>query len=768
MTGLLVLTAFVAQLGSPAVAPDFDTHIVPALTRAGCNSGACHGAAAGRGGLRLSLFGAVPADDYAALVLAGEGRRIQRTDPRRSLLLRKPLEELPHGGGSVLVEDSATIELLRNWIAAGALRGSSRQLLRFEIAPASPTEASPTEASPTEASPTEASPTEASPTEASPTEASLTEASLTEASPTEASLIEASLIEASPQSPVALRATAHFSDGVAEDVSAWTLLLSDDPAAVEILDGSLSLVAHRPGQHTVIARFRNHVQPVSVLVPFDAQTSQPWPPAAADRRAAAVPGTWIDEAIQRQLTRLQLSAAPPADDAAWLRRVTLDLAGRLPTPEELDRFLLDPSVDKRRTTAQALLDSEDFDRFWSLRLTRWWQLQSFPQEPEATAAYTDWIHQAMRERSSYRRLVEQLLTAEGDSHHIGPANFARTAGDARQYAELVSRVFMGSRLQCANCHDHPLDAWTQDDYHGLAAVFAGLETGRLVAWRGRGSITHPRTGAEAVPKLPGARFLEPSAAAPQEFVNWLLAPDHPLFARATVNRIWEALLGRGLVDPVDDLRITNPPSHPALLDQLAADFVRHGMDIRHTIAVIIHSDVYGRAPRPASASGELDRWYVYALPKSLEPEVLLDAIDEVLATRTATPLRYSTGLSAEFAPATLAELEVLGRCKPGGPCEPARSGEPGLAAKLHWLNGPLLNQRLRQPDNRLLRMLRDGAADEAIIQDLTRRSLGQPAAAERIQTWLEELAGQPGPDRQAWLEDFAWALLSSPDFYSNR
>jgi hypothetical protein len=365
-------------------------------------------------------------------------------------------------------------------------------------------------------------------------------------------------------------------------------------------------------------------------------------------------------------------------------------------------------------------------------------------------------------------VARALLTAVGDSHVVGPANFARTVGDARGQAELVSQVFLGVRLQCANCHNHPLDRWTQDDYHGLAAVFARLERGRVVKVAPRGAVTNPRTGEPALPRIPGVRDLEAGADGRDGFTRWLTAPENPYFARAIVNRLWRALFGRGLVEPADDLRDTNPATHPELLDRLAADFVRHGHDLRHTLRLIALSKTYGRSGATNAVNRADDRFYSHAYRRPLEPEVLADALADV----TGVSDRYGnepagTRAVALIDPRTPApSLDILGRCSRQASCEGATEGG-GLPAKLHELNGELINRKLAAPDGRLHRLIAAGEPDDAIVADFYLRALGRPPTGAERDYWRQRLAEAGKAERTALLEDAVWSLLNCSAFSTN-
>jgi hypothetical protein len=699
--------ALIAAAAATAAGPDFDTQVLPVLTRAGCNTGACHGAATGQGGFALSLWGSDPAADYAAIVRQAEGRRVNLARPERSLLLLKPTGNLDHGGGVRLDGDSAGAAIVSAWLAAGAPRERLRQLTALSI------------------------------------------------EPTEAVLIDG-------QDAVALRVTATFDGGPPEDVTAWAVLTPADADAVTIDDNGLARVL-RPGRHTVIVRYLDRVLAVQLTRPF----------AAAPRDLTSEPRqNFIDDEVLSVLQMLHLAPAPTADDAAFLRRVRLDLTGTLAAPDEVRAFLADGAPDKRARLVDRLLESPEFLDYWTLRLAKLLRVDSRGMDERGAARFAAWIREQLAAHRPWNELARDLLTADGDSHTVGPANFARATGDAREQAEHVSQSLAGLRLRCANCHNHPLDRWTQDDYHGLAAVFARVERGRIVRDGPRGEVTHPRTGLAAVPRLPGERFLAADEPPRTALAAWLTSPENPYFARAAVNRLWQAMFGRGLVEPVDDLRATNPASHPRLLDRLAEEFVSHGYDLRHTLRQIATSATYARSSAAPDADSTIEAsFYAVARERPLGPEVLADAI----AAATAVPDRYGDAparaialVDAAVEPETLA---ILGRCTRAAPCDDSgRVMGGGLPQALHLINGPILGEKLAAPEGRLATLLAAGSTDDEILEEFYLAALGRLPRDEEREFWSGHWSAIGRSDararRELW-EDIVWALLTSREFVTN-
>lgn len=683
---------------------DFSTEIIPVLTKAGCNAGACHGAAAGRGGFHLSLLGADPAADYESIKLAFEGRRINRAHPESSLLLAKPTGRLDHGGGAPLDEESPGAARILAWIRAGAPRGGTRRLTSLKVEPSQ-------------------------------------------------------TVRAEYPARQQLAATAHFDQGPAEDVTSWTVFSPADPAGIEIEAGHIARIKRR-GQHVIVARFLDRVVPIQINVPYSNRVVD---------LTNAPRSNFIDDEVLRVLADLNLPVSPPATDEVFLRRVTLDLTGRLPTPASLESYLADPSPQKRERLVDALLASDAFVDYWTLRLARWLRLHSLPNEREGVQAYESWLRRQIAEKQGFDVVARELLTATGDSHVVGPANFARMVPDARGHAELVGRFFLGMRLGCANCHNHPLDRWTQDDYHGLAAIFARLERGREVRWAARGAVTNLRTNEPAVPRLPGTRDLAPDGDHRARLADWVLADDRRYFARSLVNRLWQAMFGRGLVEPVDDLRATNPATHPELLDRLADDFLQNGYRLERPLRRIALSETYGRAGTPLSENVVEDRFYARAYRRPLPPEVLADAIAHVTGVTDEYP-----GMPPGSPAVTLVDplrpalsLDILGRCNRVAGCDDDVSADRGLPTQLHLLNGTLINAKLSSEEGRLAQRIAAGATDQEMIDEFFRRGLGRAPTSSEAEWWAERVQSDDRRERRHRLEDFVWSLLNSRDFQEN-
>ena len=668
LLGILSALLFIQPMVADGARVDFQNEIIPILTKVGCNAGACHGAAIGRGGFNLSLYGGNPEADFDAIVHYMGGRRINLSKPEESLIVLKPTFAIEHGGKFLLDDDDEATQLLLRWIRQGAPKDSSRVLTKVEIAPQSHV---------------------------------------------------AELVGES----ISLRSTAYYSDGSQRDVTKWTVFTSEDSSAVEINDELAELRVLRRGRHIVTARYATEVLPIELVVPLtDIDVN-----LAAESRV-----NFIDDHIFKTLETLGLPLSGKAGDATFLRRATLDLTGLLPTPTKVESFLRDEGSNKRSILIEELLNSNAFTDYWTQQLGALLRIDERDEGEESTNVYYEWLRNQLQRRTSYKELAYTLITAIGNTNEFGPANFYRTTRGPRDQAEFFSELFMGSRLRCANCHNHPLDRWTQDDYHGLAAIFARVEYGNVVEKKPTGFVVHPATSEPAKLQVPGVATLIDDLAPLDQLADWLTGDQNPYFAKAIVNRLWKQMMGRGLVEPVDDFRSTNPATHPKLLDRLAADFIENGYSLRHTLKVIVSSSSYARSSNATIQNKDDDRFYSHALRRSLEDAVLERAIAEVLAVSQRPKERSNS------------------------------SG--GLAGKLNLLNGPSLNAKIANKENRLHRLLNEGREPLEIVDNFYLVALGRhPSQAER--NYWGQLFSKS--NSHTLIEDFIWGLLTSREFVTN-
>ena len=696
---------------------DFENDLMPVFTKFGCNAGACHGAAAGRGEFKLSLFGGNLQADYKAIVRQLAGRRINLMHPEQSLVILKPTAQTSHGGGQVLNEDGEGAQLLRNWIQQGAHYETLRQLERIEISPQKQ-------------------------------------------------------VITNLESPIQLQAKAHFSNSTTEDVTRWTVFTPEDTSAVEIDAATAVAKVNRRGRHIILARYLTEVVPIEFIAPLNEAPVQQYIHENGETHTPSKSAiNNIDEEILKLLATLRLPISIPADDTTFLRRVTLDLTGRLPVPDTVATFLTDPDPKKRETLVDTLLQSDEFNEYWTLQLAKLLRIGAQERNTQGALVYHQWLSEQIREGVGYDQVARSVILATGDSHEVGPANFYRTVNGPREQAEFMSELFMGARLRCANCHNHPLDKWTQDDYHGLAAIFAKIEGDQIVKVKPSGEVIHPATREKAVPRIPGDRFLPADVADGRvELVDWLTGSDNPYFAKAIVNRLWRAMMGHGLVEPVDDFRSTNPATHPELLTTLADDFVAHGYDLRRTLRRIALSAAYARSANTLPQNATDDRFYSHALQKPLEPEVLADAISDVLGV----PDIYGNEPEGTRAvslsdPNTESDaLDILGRCGRETSCENSTAAIDGLQRKLHLFNGDLLNARIGVPDSRLDRLMSIGRSPMEIVNEFYLAALSRHPTDTEQQFWKQHIDVKTSANSQrAILEDMVWSLLTCNEFVTN-
>ncbi len=687
---------------------DFINDLIPMFTKLGCNAGKCHGSAIGRGGFKLSLYGGTPKADYDQIVRRDGGRRVNLQDPELSLVFTKPSEVVEHGGGAIL-DDENDSQLLLSWIQQGATFTSLRQLKRIVVQPAR-------------------------------------------------------YVASQLDDETSVKVFAHYLDGSSRDVTNLTQFTADDSSAVKINPQLATMKVVRTGRHIVIARFSTEVIPIELVAPVATVT----PNLSNEPRK-----NFVDDEILAILSELRLPVSPVITDRAFTRRVTLDLAGRLPDYRSQRETL----PMNREMVIDELLSSEQFVDFYALKLAKLFRIQSKQDKnlvtttPEAARAFHDYLATQIREGVGYNRIARDIITATGDTTQYGPAAFFTAVEDPRLQTELTTEVFMGSRMKCANCHNHPLDKWTQDDFHGLTAMFSKLTRSQVIRVNPIGRNIHPNTGQPALMKLPGGNFLpEDTKDGREAFVNWLTDRDNPYFAKAIVNRLWKSVMGRGLVEPVDDFRSTNPATHPALLDRLAIDFINHGHDIRHTLKVIAMSSTYARSSLTSQGNEADKRFYSHRILTPMEPEVLADAIsdvlgipgqygNEVLGTR-AVQLKDG-GIPSEA-------LDLLGRCDRTNSCEGGQSPIGPLAQKLHLFNGELLNGRIAAKGGRLDTLISSGKAPMEIAYEFYEVALNRrPNLAElKFLGNLFDSKSSSAQQRDV-LEDFVWSIVTCKEFATN-
>ena len=690
-------------------AVDFKNDLIPMFTKLGCNAGSCHGSAIGRGDFKLSLYGGTPKADYDEIVRRFGGRRVNLSEPESSLVFMKPTEFVEHGGGTIIDDDDDHAKLLIKWIKQGAKYFEHRQLKRVEVNPGR--------------------------------------------------FIATKIGDETP-----LKVVAHYDDGLTRDVTNLTQFVAEDSSAVTIDTNSATAKGMRPGRHIVIARYSTAVIPIELVVPNLEKVVD---------LSSELRNNFVDKEILEALADLRLPVSPMVDDPAFMRRITLDLTGQLPAyRRETQAVRLN-----REAVVDELLASDEYVDFYTLKLAKLLRIQSkidknlVTTTPQAARAFHYWLAEQLRDGVGYDQMTREIVTASGDSSQYGPAAFYTAVEDARLQTEFVTEVFMGSRMKCANCHNHPLDKWTQDDFHGLAAMFSKLTRGQIIRFNSIGKNIHPNTGEAALMKIPGGNFLPADTKDGRGvFADWLTARNNPYFAKAMVNRLWKSLMGRGLVEPVDDFRSTNPATHPALLHQLAEDFIEHGYDIRHTLKVIAMSSTYARSSIPVDGNEADNRFYSHMVQKRVEPEVLADAISDVLgiAGQYGDELLGTRAVALRDGAIRSDALDILGRCNRTNSCEGAASPTGPLAQKLHLFNGELLNKRVAAEGGRLDKLIKSGKKPMEIVRNFYQVALNRQPNEKEV-NFLSSLLDDKNPSAQQRnaLEDFVWGIVTCKEFVTN-
>lgn len=716
----------------------FVNDVVPVLTRAGCNQGTCHGAAAGKNGFHLSLRGYAPEIDYFALTRQLGGRRVNRTEPDKSLFLRKPLMELPHMGGKALSRGTPEFAILSRWLAEGA---------------AGPT----------------------------PKDAHLTKIVVLPANRTLA-----------PKAALQLKVIASFSDGSTRDVTHWARFgTNDENVATAVPDGGVKMVGE--GETSIFVGYQDKVAVATVAVPF---------PSKVDPKAyAGLPRTsYVDDLIYRKLQQLHLWPSSPASDREFVRRTTLDLIGMLPYADESRAFIASTDPKKRAKLVDALMQRNEFTEFWTYKWSDLLRVNRGTLKDKGMWAYHSYIQDAVQNNKPWNVMAREILTSTGNTFLDGPVNYFRTALKPEELAENVSQGFMGVRVTCAHCHNHPLEKWTQNEYYGMAQLFARVKfkadlgiyvNDEMTVYNTKtGDLIQPRLGRPVPPKpLGGPEFpLNAARDRRKAFADWLTAPNNPYFARVMVNRVWKHFMGRGLVEQVDDLRDTNPPSNPELLDALQKDFVQHGFDLRYLMKRIVLSQAYQRSADPEPRNVRDDRYYSRFLIKRLTAEQLLDALCQVTGVPEQFP-GMPPGLRAIQLPDTQVKSEFMdsfGRPARQITCECERSQEPSMAQALLFINGELINRKVSADGGLVDRLVKAGKSDAEIMETVYWTALGRaPFPTERSRNGAalkKAFAPQPirtastGPTpsvtrdpaiRRRAFEDLLWVLVNSKEFLFN-
>jgi hypothetical protein len=694
---------------------DFHTEIIPLLNKQGCNQGACHGAQHGKGGFRLSLFGFDPDFDYEQIVKSAKGRRVVLSDPERSILLLKPSLAMEHGGGERLKANSAPYQMLKQWLEEGA-----------------------------------------PPPGANPPKVT----QLTVLPPQR-------LMQPGEKQQLVVLAT--WSDGRTVDVTATAQYDALNDSIAGITPDGLTQ-CKKAGETAIMIRYCGQANIFAVTSPYAKLTAKLDFPE----------NNFIDKHLAAKWKNLGLQPSPLSSDEQFLRRVYLDAIGTLPTPEEIRSFRADNDPQKRAKVIDRLLERPEFIDFWTLKWGDLLRINRDALEAKGMWSFHQWIRSALRDNVPVDAFVRDIITAEGSTYREGPANFYRIGNTAEDWAETTSQVFLGVRMQCAKCHHHPFEKWSQEDYYGMTAYFVrmgrknsqefglfGRET--VVFLRPNGEARHPRKGTIVKPHpLDGEESDDPFDRR-RKLADWITAKENPLFARNIVNRFWGYFMGRGLVEPLDDLRATNPATNPELLDALAADFVQHNYSLKHLVRTILNSRAYqlGSAIMPGNAADSENHFHTRYQVKRLTAEQMADALDDATGTREKYP-GLPLGTRAIQLPDTQVRsylMDVFGRPARQITCECERTMTPNIAQALHLVNGDFLNAKISRPGGRLDRLFREKTPLPQIVEELYLVTLSRSPRTEEVSSALKMIAQAPNP-RQG-TEDLLWALVNSRGFLFN-
>jgi len=711
------------EASGPAAAPplSFLNDVLPILSKAGCNLGSCHAKAEGQNGFKLTIFAYDPRADYLEIVKDARGRRVFPAFPEESLLLKKASLAVPHEGGLRVERDSEEFRTLVNWIAQGM-------------------------------------------TYSHPGEATLTGI---EVFPKERRYRR--------EAKQPLLVQARYSDGSVRDVTELSEYLSNEKTLATVDDNGLVSVGKFSGEGAVVARFLGSVAVSTMLVPSDRVLP-------AERFAALPVHNDIDRLVYQRLQKLGHLPSALSTDAEFLRRAALDTIGTLPTADEAKAFLDDPSPDKRTKLIDRLLEHPAWADHWAVK---WGDLvRGNPSRVGVKPVFLmdQWLRDAFRQNLPYDQFVRELLTAQGSTHKTGPPALFRDKRTPEEAGGFVSQVFLGVRLECAKCHHHPSEKWDQKDYYQFAAFFSGTRRkGQGISapisgepeyiWATSSvAMKHPVTGEDLKPRAPDgpaaviAADHDPRAA----LVDWMVQPENPLFARAAVNRVWAQFFGRGVVDPVDDFRASNPPSNGPLLDWLAQDFIAHKFDLKHLMRTILRSHVYQLSSTPNETNLTDTRNYSRSYRRRLPAEVLLDAVTQVTGTSEsfaglpagARALQtWNHKLGSDF-------MDAFGRPNSSAECPCDRDAKPSMVQALHMMNSTALNTKITASEGRARLLATSKASEEHIANDLYLSAYNRRPTSEELGLALKAFTVK-GATRQSATEDILWALLNSAEFVFN-
>jgi hypothetical protein len=689
---------------------DFAGDIVPILSQLGCNSGACHGKAEGKNGFKLSVFGFDAVADYEAIVKNGRGRRVMTSAPDQSLILRKALAVTPHGGGQVL--DAGTLEhrTLLHWIADGAVFGDNDEpgLERIEITP------------------------------------------------------QRRILSLDGRQQ--LQVTAYFADDTQRDVSATARYESNRPPIAAVDETGRVSTLGVAGQAAVMVSYRDKVAVTSIVVPqtLDAPFERP-----EDHN-------FIDPLVWDKLAELGIQPSSACSDADFLRRVYLDVIGTLPTPDEASRFLADERPDKRVALVDELLGRPEYADYWALRWADLLRIDRLKLKARGAYTFYQWLRASIAQNKPYDQFVRELITAQGHSDESGPVNLYRMLDTPELVASTVSQVFLGVRIECARCHHHPADKWSQHDFYGMVGFFNGLRRDVKVESMTLASgdlvqVHHPRSGEVVLPHPLDADMMSIDSDPRDNLAEWLTSPDNRWFSREIANRIWAHFFGRGLIEPIDDMRETNPASNGPLLDALGEYVAGERFDLKQVIRAITASAVYQRSSKPNESNLRDRDNFSHAALKSIQAEVLLDAISQATERPAAFPLLPEGTRAIQLWDNRIDHyfLKVFGRPLRATACECERVNEPSTAQVLHLLNAPEIHAKIGHHRGRVRRLLAAEKPSPEIVDELYLATYSRLPEERERNAAVAYLDDRPAERRADAAEDLLWTLMNTTEFLFN-
>jgi hypothetical protein len=742
------------------VVPSFRNQVQPILAAAGCSSGACHGAAAGKSGFKLSLRGYDDEGDYRIITRHALGRRVLPADPAHSLLLLKPTAAVPHKGGERIKVGSPEYSLLAEWIASGTPgpRDGDARIASIEFVPRQ--------------------------------------------------------IIVRPGAQQRLLVLAHFSDGTTHDVTRWAKYTAGDTTVATVEEGGKVRVMGM-GEGPITAWFLSRIATATITVPFEqvvsavhessahrssanaltahdvsvhesaaqdsaGHESTALQPSAHDSASLETSGrNFIDKLVLEKLRSLNLPPSRHSTDSEFIRRAFLDTIGILPTADEAKKFLADEAPDKRDRLIESLLARPEFVDYWTYKWSDLLLVSSKKLKAPGMWAYYNWIREQVAANTHWDDLARKIVTASGSTLENGAANFYLLHDDPTRMSETVSQAFLGMSINCAKCHNHPMEKWTNNQYFAMANLFARVRTknatgdGNFIVFAApEGDLVQPLTGRPQPPTpLDGTPIaMEASADRRTHLVNWLVSRDNPYFSRAITNRVWANFMGVGLVESVDDMRKTNPATNEALLAALSNHLADEKFDLKALMRTILQSDTYQRSSQPLAGNAADRHFYSHYYPRRMMAEVLLDSLSEVTGAPTAFK-DFPSGTRAIQLPDSNVDsyfLKAFGRPDRNITCECERTAMPSMAQVLHIANGDTINQKLQAKGNRLEKLLASSASDEMLVQEAYLSALARyPSDEEKSQMTAALRAAKPSEKREV-LEDIYWGILSSNRFLFNQ